>query len=111
MGFLHHAKYFTYFEISRMEMFRSIGGDYRKMEEEGMFVVVVSAKCRFRKPARFDDELTIRTTITEVSMAKLLHEYVVLRGDERLAVAEVTLALVDRTGTAQRIPDWFRDMH
>ena len=52
MGFLHHAFYFTYFEIGRTELLRACGGNYRRMEEEGLLVVVVRAECRFHRPAR-----------------------------------------------------------
>lgn len=106
MGLLHHSKYLSYFEIGRTEMFRAGGGDYRAMEESGLFVVVAKVVCRYRKPARYDDLLTIRTTLKQVSLAKIVHEYEVLREDICLAVAEVTLAVVDRTGTAQPIPAW-----
>ena len=109
MGFLHHAKYFTYFEIGRTELFRASGGNYREMEESGAFVVVVKAECRYRKPARYDDLLTVRTTLAGVSRAKIEHEYVLLRDDECLATARVTLALVDRNGKVQPVPQWLQD--
>ena len=72
MGFLHHANYFAYFEIGRTELLRAAGGNYRKMEEEGMLVVVVKAECRFRRPARYDDLLRLRTTIVRVFGAKTM---------------------------------------
>lgn len=111
MGFLHHARYFTYFEIGRMELFRASGGDYRQMEESGLFVVVVKAECRYRKPARFDDLLTVRTTMAGVSKAKIQHEYQLLRDEERLAEARVTLAIVDRNGTLQPVPKWLQEIY
>jgi len=63
MGVLHHAKYFTYFEIGRTEMLRAAGGNHRSLEEDGVFFVVVKANCRYHRPAYYDDLLTIRTTI------------------------------------------------
>jgi acyl-CoA thioester hydrolase len=63
MGFLHHANYFTYFELGRTELLRADGGNYRQMEEDGLRVIVVKAECRFRRPARYDDVLRLRTTI------------------------------------------------
>ncbi len=110
MGFLHHAKYFTYFEIGRTEMYRASGGNYRELEQSGLFVVVVKAECRFRKPARYDDLLTVRTTLTATTMAKIEHQYELLLDSNNLALAKVTLALVDRTGTVQRIPQWMQDL-
>jgi acyl-CoA thioester hydrolase len=109
MGLLHHANYFTYYEIGRTELLRASGGNYRRMEEEGLFVVVVRAESRYHKPARYDDLLTIHTVVTRVTSAKIEHEYHVTRDGDRLATGRVTLAMVDRTGTVQKIPDWMQD--
>jgi acyl-CoA thioester hydrolase len=106
MGFLHHANYFTYFEIGRTELLRAAGGNYRQMEAEGTLVVVVKAECRFRRPARYDDLLRLRTTITRVSGAKIEHQYELFRDGECLAVGNVTLAVVDRSGKVQPVPEW-----
>jgi acyl-CoA thioester hydrolase len=108
MGFLHHAFYFTYFEIGRTELLRASGGNYRQMEAEGMLVVVVRAECRFHRAARYDDILRLRTTIVRVSPAKIEHEYRLFRRDELLAVGKVTLAVIDREGKVQRVPDCFQ---
>ncbi len=106
MGFVHHANYFTYFEMGRTELLRASGGNYRRMEEDGQLVVVVKAVCKYKKPARYDDLLTIQTTIKRVTSAKIEHEYVVYRQGEQLAQAQMTLAVVDREGVVQRVPDW-----
>ena len=111
MGFLHHSKYFSYFEIGRTELFRASGGNYRDMEESGLFVVVVKAECRFAKPARYDDEIIIHTKLAKLSLAKIEHDYTASRGDEVLARGHVTLAVVDRTGTAQQVPSWIREIY
>ncbi|MEX0701034.1 MAG: thioesterase family protein [Planctomycetales bacterium] len=105
MGFLHHANYFDYFEVGRTELFRAMGGDYRAMEEAGRFLVVVDISCKYKRPARFDDMLRLRTTLAEVTPAKLIHEYELFRGDEPLAAARSVLACVDRAGRVQRMPD------
>ena len=90
MGYLHHANYFAYFEIGRTELLRASGGNYRKMEEDGILVVVVKAECRFRRPARYDDLLRLRTTIVRVTQAKIEHQYELFRDDECLAIGHVT---------------------
>jgi acyl-CoA thioester hydrolase len=108
MGLLHHAKYFTYFEMARTEMLRAMGGNYRQMEEDGLFAVVVKATCRYHKPARYDDMLTVHAAVVGMSAAKIEHEYTVLRGKEKLATGHVTLALVDREGKVQKVPEWLR---
>lgn len=104
-GVLHHSNYFNYFEMGRTELFRATGGDYREMESRGWFFVVAKLDCRYRKPALYDDLLTLRTTITKLSQAKLEHEYELFRNDELLATGHSTLACVDRDGNIQRIPE------
>lgn len=108
MGFLHHANYFTYFEIGRTELLRAAGGNYRQMEADGMLVVVVKAECRFRSPARYDDLLRLRTTITRVTQAKIEHQYELFRDGECLAIGNVTLACLDRSGRVQPVPEWMQ---
>lgn len=108
MGLLHHAYYFTYFEIGRTELLRAAGGNYRQMEESGLLVVVVKAECRFHRPARYDDLLRLRTTVTRVTQAKIEHRYELFRDGELLATAQTTLAVVDRSGKVLPIPEWMR---
>ena len=108
MGFLHHANYFTYFEMGRTELLRAAGGNYREMEEMGLLIVVVKAECHYRRPARYDDLLRLCTTVTRVTSVKIEHEYRLFREDEPLAVGHVTLAVVDRDGRVRRVPDWLQ---
>jgi acyl-CoA thioester hydrolase len=105
MGYLHHANYAVYFEMGRTELFRAAGGNYRQMEEQGLFLVVVALECRFRLPARYDDLLTLRTRIARVTPAKLEHDYELLRDGQVLATGHSVLACVDRTGNVQRLTD------
>ncbi|HAV33037.1 MAG: acyl-CoA thioesterase [Planctomyces sp.] len=104
MGFLHHANYVKYFEIGRMELFRTQGGSYRRMEELGLFFVVAKVQVRYRRPARYDDLLTLHTRISRTTTVRLEHSYQLFRGEELLAEADSTLACVDRQGTLQMIP-------
>ncbi len=107
MGFLHHGAYLTYFEIGRTELLRASGGNYRQMEEEGLFAVVVDARVRYRKPARYDDLLKIKTTVSRVSAAKIEHDYEVRRDGQLLATAHIILAIINAEGQVQRVPEWF----
>jgi len=111
MGFLHHSKYFAYFEIGRIELFRAAGGNYRELEESGVYAVVVNAECKYRKPARFDDLLTVETTLAKITMAKIQYEYRLLRDHELLARGLVTVALVNCEGEVQPVPEWMRELH
>lgn len=108
MGFLHHAHYLEYFEMGRTELLRSRGLNYRDLESAGHLLVIVHAHCRYRRPARYDDLLTLRTTVKRVTPARIEHTYEVFRGTELLAEGETTLACVDRLGELQRIPEVLR---
>jgi len=105
MGLLHHANYFVYFEQARTEMLRSRGIAYRDIEDSGHFLVVIELGCKFKKPAYYDDLLTIRTTVARVTHVKIVHEYRVFRGDELLAEGHSTIACVNREGKPQALPE------
>jgi len=105
MGYLHHSKYFEYFEMGRTELLRQAGFRYRDLEERGILFVVVKLECRFRSPARYDDELTLTTRIARMTRARIDHEYQVRRAGQLLCEAASTLACVDRTGKLIGIPD------
>lgn len=105
MGFLHHSNYLCYFEVGRTELFRAQGGSYRRMEELKLYFVVARIDVRYRRPARYDDLLTLHTEIARVTPAKLEHSYRLYRGDELLAEANSVIACVNETGEVQRIPE------
>lgn len=109
MGVVHHANYFTYFEMGRTELLRANGLTYRDAEEAGVLLVVIEAHCKYRRPARYDDLLRLRTTLVLANAVKIVHTYRLLRGEELLAEGSTTLACVDRHGNVQRIPEWLRE--
>ena len=104
MGLLHHARYLEYFEYARTEALRARGLCYRDLEERGVLFVVVSFSCRYRKPVRYDDLVTIRTTVQRMTTVRVEHRYEILRDDALLCEATSTLACVDRTGRPQQMP-------
>jgi len=104
MGYLHHAHYAVYFEQGRTDLLRTLGLSYRDIEDQGYFLVVVKLECRYRRPARYDDLLRLRTTETRVTPVRIEHRYEVYRGEELLAEATSTLACVDRDGALQPLP-------
>ena len=108
MGYLHHSNHAVYFEMGRTELFRSQGGNYRRMEELGLFFVVARLDIRYRTPARYDDVLTLKTTLESTGAVKLEHSYQLLRGEDLIAEATSTLACVDVDGRVQMIPE---DLH
>jgi len=104
MGYLHHSRFFQYFEMGRIELLRTAGHSYADLERHGIFFVVVKAECRFKAPARFDDELTLLTRINRQTLVRIDHAYELRRGKLLLAEGETTIACVDREGKLVQIP-------
>src|SRR5688572_26339396 len=110
MGLLHHANYLVYFEQARTELLRSQGLTYREMEDQGFFLVITSVEVKFRSPARYDDMLTIRTTVSRTTPVRIEHTYTVTCDGRSVAEGKTTLACVDRAGKLQALPDWFQEL-
>lgn len=104
MGYLHHSRYLQYFEMGRIELLRQIGHSYSDFEKEGVFFVVVKAECRYKSPARFDDELTLLTRVARQTHVRIDHVYELKRGGTLIAEAGTTIACVGRDGALQPIP-------
>lgn len=105
MGLLHHANYLVYFEQGRTELLRPLGSSYKQMEDAGYFLVLVKVEVKYRKPARYDDLLTLKTTVTRVTPVRIEHKYELMRDNELLAEGTSTLACVDRDGKLQAMPE------
>jgi len=103
---LHHANYFTYFELGRTELLRAVGKSYLQVEEAGYLLVVVEIGCEYFLPAAFDDLLTLRTTVVRAKGARIEHQYEVFRDGQLLARGRSVVACVDRAGKPKRVPDW-----
>src|SRR5687767_4783575 len=103
MGYLHHSRFFQYFEMGRVELLRSLGHNYADLERAGIFFVVVKVECRYKAPARYDEELTLTTRVIKQGHVKIEHAYELKRGDTLLAEAATTIACVGRDGQAMQI--------
>jgi len=82
MGVVYHANYLTYFEVGRSEFFRSLGYSYRELEQNGIILPVIKAEVEYVLPALYDDELRIRTWLSQLKGARLELHYEVLRGTD-----------------------------
>jgi acyl-CoA thioester hydrolase len=109
MGLLHHANYLIYFEQGRTELLRDRGRTYRDLEDQGYLLVLTRVEVRYRQPARYDDLLTLRTTVTRVTPVRIEHKYEMLRDGQVLAEGSSTLACVDRAGKLQAMPEWLQN--
>jgi acyl-CoA thioester hydrolase len=112
MGVAHHSAYAPWLEIGRTELLRAAGVSYAQLEASGIFLVIVRMEIKYRRPARYDDEVEIRTTWAGGSRVKIEHEYEVVvvgaPGDPRrtAAVASTTLGCVDAEGSIRELPPW-----
>ena len=99
MGVVYHANYFIWFEVGRVEMIRQLGLDYKSMEQQdNTMIAVVEANCRYKAPARYDDELIVRTHISGIRGSVLRFSYAIHRAEDDLLLCEgsTTHVAVDR---------------
>lgn len=95
MGVVYHANHFIWFEIGRVELLRQLGFSYRDMEaNDGCFIAVVDARCRYKAPARYDDEIVVRTHLKNVRESLVHFGYEVLRSDGLLLAEGETTHVV-----------------
>ncbi|HWE03525.1 MAG TPA: thioesterase family protein [Tepidisphaeraceae bacterium] len=109
MGYLHHSRFFQYFEMGRIELLRNLGHRYADFEREGIFFVVVKLECRYKAPARYDEELTLTTRVVRQTHVRIDHVYQLKRGQTLLAEATSTIACVGRDGALRQIPEFPAD--
>ena len=109
MGVVYHGHYFSWFEIGRVEMMRSLGFSYSRMEqEEDCMLPVVEASCRYRRPARYDEMLTLVTLVQALRGAVVVFSYQLFRAGTLLADAETKHVAVNRTLERRRLPEPYR---
>jgi len=107
MGVVYYANYFVWFEVARADLLRSLGWTYREMEHAGVTLPVIEAQCEYRRPARYDDEIEVRTKGRMLSPVRMEFTYEILfREDHSLAASGRTIhAALDLTGKPCRLPD------
>lgn len=99
MGFVYHGKYFTWFEVGRTELFRDMDLPYTALEKRGIRLPVTEADCKYRRSARYDDILTVRTVITKLTPVRIHFGYQLLSEDGQVMAHGATFhAFVDSTG-------------
>ena len=97
MSFVYYGVYAQYYEVGRVELLRSLGLTYKELEEMGFALPVVNLNINYKKPAYYDDELTIITTIKELPSAKITFYYEMLNANnELLNIGEVVLVFVNK---------------
>ena len=114
MGIVHNSNYFRYFEIGRIELMRHLGVSYKMMEDNGVMMPLIEQYAKYLKPAYFDEELIVRTSINTVPAVKIRFDYQVLREkegkEEILCEGYNTLAFIDeRSRKPHPCPLWIRE--
>ena len=110
MGVVYYANYLVWFEVARTDLLREAGWSYREMEADGYMLPVLEANCVYRQPARYDDEIDVKTTGALVSAVRVKFVYDVVRpaDDVLLASGYTVHASIDRSGRPCRLPDRVR---
>jgi acyl-CoA thioester hydrolase len=107
MGVVYHSNYLVWFEIGRVELIRTMGLDYKRMEaEESCGIAVVDVHVRYRAPARYDDELVVRTTLLAARGAVIRFGYKIVRMEDGtlLCEGETVHVVVDKEMKKRSLP-------
>jgi acyl-CoA thioester hydrolase len=112
MGVVYYANYLVWFEVARTDLLRSLGWSYREMEHAGISLPVIEAHCEYVKPARYDDEIEIRTEGRMLSPIRMEFQYQVFRKTDQLlaATGKTVHAALDTTGKPCRLPQRVREV-
>jgi acyl-CoA thioester hydrolase len=113
MGVVYYANYLIWFEIGRTDFCRQHGFSYREMElSDGLYIMVAEVRCRYKAPARYDDDLQVRTCLREVRNRVLVFGYEIYRqsSDEILAEGETVHVITDREGRPRALPEKYREL-
>ncbi|HYM00080.1 MAG TPA: thioesterase family protein [Blastocatellia bacterium] len=111
MGIAYYANYLVWFEVGRSQYCNDCGFSYRDMEREtGLFMIVAEARCRYQNPARYEDELTIRTTIAELTRRTVKFGYQITRMSDgaKIATGDTLHVLTTPEGRPSSFPERYR---
>lgn len=110
MGVVYYANYFVWLEVARTEYFKSRGVSYRELEEKGFYLVVASATCRYKSPARYDDVVRIKTWIPEFKNSSLKFAHKLFVGERLIATGESMHVFTDKSWKPVRMPEEIRGL-
>lgn len=108
-GVVYYANYLKFMERSRTEFLRELGIDQVTYQKKGVFFVVIDAHIKYRSPARYDDLLSVESSVIELSSAAVVFETRIIRDKQLLVKGEVKLACIGPQGRAIKIPEEIRD--
>jgi acyl-CoA thioester hydrolase len=109
MGVVYYANYLRYFESARAAYWRALGRSYKDLVAWDVALPVVEAHCRYRRPAYYEDVVSIETWVSELRGASLRFSYKLYRGDELLAEGSTRHAVVGGDGRPRALPPELRE--
>lgn len=111
MGVVYHGNYAQYFEMGRVEWLRNLGISYKWMEENGIMLPVVSLNINYKKPARYDDLLIVKTIFKKQTSVKIEFDYEIYNEkNELLTIGNSILVFVDmKTGRPTSAPEYVNE--
>jgi acyl-CoA thioester hydrolase len=110
MGIVYHANYIVWMEVGRVELCRALGIRYRDLEREGVLLTVVEVQCRYTQPARYDEEIAIRTSIAEANPRMVRFRYYLseVESGREVATGETKHVFCNRSGKPCKLPEEYR---
>ena len=107
MGVVYHSNHFIWFEVGRVELLRQLGFSYKDMEaQDDCFIAVVDARCRYKAPVHYDDEVVVRTYLKHVREKVIHFGYELRSADGRLlAEGETTHIVASAQMKPRRLPE------
>ena len=105
MGIVYHANYIVWFEIGRTDYCRAAGVPYRSMEDAGLLILVTAVECRYRRSARYDDAVRVRSRMTELASRGVSFGYEIADEENRILAEGITRhVFADTGGRPRRAP-------
>jgi acyl-CoA thioester hydrolase len=105
MGIVHHAVYPVWMELGRSDLLRMMGQGYSEWEAQGVFITVAELRVKYRAPAHYDEQVSIRTWVKEAGRRKVVFGYEVSRDDTRLAEGETVHLVMGPDGRNRTLPE------
>ncbi len=111
MGYVYYGNYPQYYEVGRNELMRNFGVTYKKLEDSGIIMPVISMNIKYLSPATYDDLLTIKTSITKMPEIRVVFHYEIFNQNKKmLNTGETTLVFVkENTRKPLRIPEYLKN--
>ncbi|KUO74427.1 MAG: acyl-CoA thioester hydrolase [Desulfosporosinus sp. BRH_c37] len=111
MGIVYHSNYLVWFEVGRSDLFRELDLPFTQIMDQGLGLAVIEASCHYRKPARYDDDLVIITSLEQMSSRSARFKYHIYKGETLLAEGKTVHVFINKEGrlsNIRRYPIWTR---